>query len=60
LSAAAADDIIETVADLPGVLDHIEARLAAGERTSELAEATMPTGSPARGQRPTSCLEKLA
>jgi phosphonoacetaldehyde hydrolase len=32
LRAAGADFVIETVADLPGVLDEIAARLAAGER----------------------------
>jgi phosphonoacetaldehyde hydrolase len=32
LIAAGADYVIETVADLPAILDHIDDRLAAGER----------------------------
>ena len=42
LSAAQADEVVDTVADLPAVLDRIQRRLAAGERPPAVGASVVP------------------
>ena len=42
LSAAQADDVVDTVADLPAVLDRIQRRSAAGERPPAVGASAVP------------------